>query len=258
MRIFVTALAALLLAGAASAQTAEHLAAVERASAVGWDLYEHDRAAWLGTDAMRADIRDPRAEGLRGWITERTADGVVLLFVKGDSEPLTAVYRALYRDGALREHGRVDQPLTELQARLYRARQIAIGTPIEQCSQSYNSVVLPRTTVGADGADVDVYLMPGAEQARQMPMGGHFRLAVDSAAGVVRETARFTNSCLTLQAEPGAEAMFVSQIIGDTPTEIHVFESLTVDIPIFVMARSGIWQVDGRAIRFERPPSQQN
>lgn len=253
MRAILAAFVAILWAGGASAQTVEQLAAAERAGAVGLDLYDHDRAAWLGTDAMLAEIRDPRAEGLRGWITEQTSDGVALTFVKGEGDDLSAAYRAVYRDGALREHSRVDYPLTAAQARLYRARQVAIAAPIERCAPSYNSVVLPRAVAGTDGADIDVYLMPASEQPRQMPMGGHYRVAVDSTAGVIRETAQFTNTCL---AQDDAQALFVTQVIGETPTEIHVFASLSAHMPIYVMTRSGVWKVDGYAVRFEReaPP----
>lgn len=73
---------------------------------------------------MLADIRDPRSEGLSGWITERTPEGVQVLFLKPEGERVTAVYRALYRDGEVRERGRINQPLTETQARINRARGV--------------------------------------------------------------------------------------------------------------------------------------
>jgi hypothetical protein len=242
-------------AAAAKAQTPEHLAAVERAAAVGWDLYEHDQAAWHGTDRMLEAIRDPRAEGLSGWITERTPDGVQVLFLKAEGGRVAAAYRALYRDGEVREHGRIDQPLTETQARIDRARRIAIAAPLpQQCAQRYNTVTLPRAEPGADGVDVDVYLMPAMATNDEVPFGGHFRFAVDTTAGVVRETQRFTNSCLTLPRDERAAGLYLTQLIGDTPTEVHVFESLTVGMPVFVGARSGIWAVEGRAIRYLEPP----
>src|SRR5262245_27952548 len=96
------------LTAPALAQTPEQLAAVERAAAIGAELYEHDQAAWHATDAMLADIRDPRGEGLSGWITERTPEGVQVLFLKPQGDSVTAIYRALYREGRLIERGRID------------------------------------------------------------------------------------------------------------------------------------------------------
>lgn len=250
VRALVCALAAL-AAPAAFAQTPEALAAVERASARGWDLYEHDQAAWHGTDAMLEDIADPRGEGLSGWITERTPEGVQVLFLKPEGDRVTAVYRALYRDGQIRERGHISQPLTEAQTRINRARLVATSAPLPQhCAQTYNSVTLPRSELGPDGADVDVYLMPALAAMNEAPFGGHFRLAVDTNAGIVRETQRFTNSCITMQFEGDTVGLMITQILGDTPTEVHVFLSLTVNKMISVVSNSGLWNVEGRDIRY--------
>ncbi len=246
----VAAALSLAFAPLALAQTPEQLAAVARASEIGAELYAHDQAAWHGTDAMLEDIRDPRGEGLSGWITERTPDGVQVLFLKPEGESVSAIYRALYRDGAIVERGRVSQPLTDTQARINRARLIAVNAPLpQQCTQSYNSVTLLRPEPGADGVDVDVYLMPAMTDT-EIPFGGHFRYAVDTSAGVVRETQRFTNGCINLPYDRRAVGIMVSQVIGDTPTEIHVFESLTARLRVDVVARSGHWSVDGRSVRY--------
>jgi len=256
LKRLLVAIAFTTFAAAAHAQTPEQQAAVERAAAVGWDLYEHDQAAWHGTDAMLADVSDPNAEGFRGYITERTPEGVQLLFIKGEDGHLTAAYRALWRDGALREHGRINQPLTEAQARIFRARQIATSvSPPQQCAPQYNTVTLPRAAPGPDGADIDVYLMPAMTSNEDVPLGGHFRLAIDSTAGQVREIARFTNGCITLRRGERNVALFITQLLGDTPTEVHVFESLTVSLPIYVSTNSGVWSVNGRTIsHVDRPP----
>lgn len=250
-RPFLVLMAWLLLASSAAAQSQAQIEEVQRASAVGWDLYEHDQAAWHGTDLMLADIRDPRAEGMQGWITERTSDGVQVLFLRSEGDSVRAIYRALYRDGTVREHGRIDQPLSENQMRINRARLLAITAPLPQrCAEQYNIVVLPRAAPGPDGADVDVYIMPAQAASNEAPLGGHYRVAVDTNAGVVRETQRFTNSCLTIPFRRNTEGLVVSQILGDTPTEIHVFESLTSHRSIFVTARSGMWEVEGRDIHY--------
>jgi hypothetical protein len=248
----IAVVAAFMFAQPAFAQTAEHLAAVERAAAVGWDLYEHDQAAWHGTDRMLEDMRDPRSEGFSGYFTERTPEGVQLIFVRTEGDQLFAAYRAIYRDGALAQYGRVDQPLTDAQLRLFQARELVAAAELpQQCAASYNTVVLPRAERSADGVDVDVYMMPAMATMDEVPLGGHFRFGVDTEAGVIREIGRFTNSCITMPKEPNAAALVISQNVGETPTEVHVFESLTARIPIFVASRSGIWEVHGRTIRYE-------
>lgn len=257
MRIFFFILAALFCSAGAQAQSMEHLALAARASAVGLELYQHDQAAWHGTDAMQAEIADPAAEGFSGWFTESDDGGIVLLFVRGEGENLRVAYRSLYRDGEIRETGRADRPLTDVEMRIFRARQIAFAAfPSERCARTYNTVILPRVERGTDGADIDVYLMPAFEDMRRVPFGGHYRLAIDSEARDVRETAQFTRGCITIDtAANGADrpaALMITQLIGETPTEIHVFLSLTTRTPIYVSARSGLWAVEGRNIRFMR------
>lgn len=107
----------------------------------------------------------------------------------------------------------------------------------------------------ADGADVDVYLMPAMTTNNEVPFGGHFRFAVDTDPGVVRETQRFTNACLTMPRDDSTAGLLVTQLIGDTPTEVHVFESLTVGRPVYVGTRSGMLAVEGAAIRAIEDPA---
>lgn len=248
---FVCALA-LCAASPAWSQSAEQLAQVERARATGVELYEHDQAAWHATDAMLEDIRDPHTEGVSGWITERTPQGIQVLFLRPDADArVSAIYRVLYRDGVIQERGRINQPLSDVQSRVNRARLIATASPLpQQCAANYNSVVLARPTPSADGADVDVYLMPAQATLTEAPFGGHFRYEVDTSAGVVREVVRFTNGCITIPFEQQTAALMISQAIGDFPTEIHVFESLTINKPVFVTSHSGLWAIEGRTIRY--------
>ncbi len=253
MRVLFLSLLLCAATAAADAQTAEQMQAVQHAAQIGRELYEHDQAAWHATDAMMADIADPRGEGVHGWITERTPNGIVVLFVHPDGDELTGVYRVLYREAAIVEHGRVNQPLTAEETRLYLTRQAAIQTPVERCAESYNTVTLPREHPDANGADVDVYLMPGMTQNDVYPFGGYYRLGMNSTTHAVVETQRFTNSCIQRSTIPPpgvtARALIITQIIGDVPTEVHVFVSLEARVPVFVSARSGVWEVDGARIR---------
>jgi hypothetical protein len=226
----------------AHAQTQEQLAAIEHATAAGAEILEHDNAAWLATDAMRADIADPGGYGVRGWVTERSGGDIVVTFVRDSGAALSVAYRSVYRNGTLAETGRADAPLTPEQRALYEARRLAAEhDEIHLCTDRINTVVLPL----GDG-EIDVYIMPGVTQHGLVPFGGFNRVRVSS--GEVRSVHRFTNSCLSLTLESGAAGLFVSQIIGDTPTEVHVFTSLRFNIAVGVATRSGTWMVQGTRI----------
>lgn len=248
----LAALAALTVMAAptAHAQTAEQSAALQEASRVGVALYEYDRSAWLATDAMLAEIRDPCGEGVRGWITQQTDAGVLTVFVRIDGERLFAAYHGLFRDGALVESGRVSIPLTPEQEQLFRARQAILEqVEFERCAPRYNSVTLPRTVPGSNGEDIDIYLMPALTEANTGHIGGYHRVGVDLETISLGETRHYTNTCLTMSLDFPADTddrfLYVTQIVGDLPTEVHVFTSLTHRIKIYVGTHSGLWMVDG-------------
>jgi hypothetical protein len=243
--------ATLALSSVAFARTAEHQAAVERAERIGRDIYEHDRAAWLGTDALRAEMGDSVGARLRGWITERDGENIAITFVTLDGEAPASIYRAVLRDGALIEQGQVVAPLTAWQTKLYQARQAAMQSEVMRCSQRYNSVTLPS----ADEQQADVYLIPGTTDASIVLVGGAHRVRVDLADAHVIETQAFSRSCLTLQQGPDARALFFTHLATPLPTETHVFLNLSLGIPLFVGTEQGVWSIEDGRIRFyrERP-----
>lgn len=242
--------ACLLCANAAIAQTTEQSAAIESAERIGRELYEHDRAAWLATDAMLAELGQEARGRVRGWITEREGESVVVLFV-ADGEPLTSIYRAVLRDNALAEQGSTAEPLNEAQVRLYRARQVAARLPVP-CSGRYNSV-----TIRSSDETADVYLMPATTENDVVRVGGFQRVAVNLATGEVAETESFSRSCLELSRDmsrQGARAagLFFTHLLSATPTETHVFLNLSQRLPLFVGAGGGVWQInEGRVTLVE-------
>jgi len=216
---------------------------------IGARLYAHDQAAWHATDEMRADLPEPIRSTVSGWVTEEADDGIRVSFINNGADR-RVVYQALYKNGAVAAKGQVDLPLSDLQQRLYIARTLAMHSNFAPCSDTYNTVTLPRDSEGLDGSDVDVYLMPGTTDPNAVLFGGFYRVAVDTQANQVRDTHAFTTSCvaLTTQTPNAAErtaALGITQIIGDLPTEIHVFQSFTARLPVFVSSRSGIWEVAG-------------
>jgi len=251
-----------LAAGSGGAQTAEQTAALAQVSERGAMLYAYDQAAWHATDDLRAK-RPDLLPTLGGYVVDGPAAEPNATFY--DTAATRAVYVARFKDGRLVE-GKVmpadgDAPLSPdirrlIAARTRAAEAVGQDKNIRPCAaKPFNTVVLPPAT---PGAPVTVYFLTPQVSAATVPFGGHFAVTVDT-AGKVDPIRRFTRACLDMPANPsgpaGAKpvALVVSEIIGPLPTEVHVFQSLTLRKPVMVVAGDppAVWPVVGT--RF-RPP----
>lgn len=133
-----------------------------------------------------------------------------------------------------------------------RAAIIADGSARPCAPRPFNTVVLPPDR--ADGP-IPVYFLTPQTSTETIPFGGHYEIDVD-ASGKAGSIRRFTNSCLNMptqpKAPPGAkpEALFVTHLLDPVPTEIHVFNSLALGMPVMVGIASTktIWPVQGSMI----------
>ena len=220
---------------APSAETpvpADLQAAVTRAEFLGRQLFLHDRAAWLATDAMLADKRmRPLQDRIGGWITEPSALGVrVVFFSRGDAP--VSLYEIDVDEGERLSDAVVDssRPLTDAQRAQVRARALAQAQDFGGCAPEYNTVALPST----DG--FRVYMMPGFTRERVYPLGGYQLYEIDAAGETVLSSRAFTRSCIDLdetrkpdqaageRGEPVGQLF--THLLDPQPTEIHVFVSL--------------------------------
>ncbi len=244
-------LAAVLHAAPAFAQTAAERAELDRVERIGRDLYEHDRAAWLATDEARLEIPQEDVANLRGWVTLREGDAVVVDFIAQRGDELWSVHRSTFRGGALTDHATISAPLDEMRRRLFEARNVALAAPAAICEQPYNVAVLPHD--GAGEADADVYLMPATTVLGNVRVGGFVKHAVDIDAQRVVESQTFSRSCLALQQEQGVAMLFFTHITSPLPTETHVFLNLSHGVPLAVGAETGVWEVrNGHVTLLER------
>jgi len=131
-----------------------------------------------------------------------------------------------------------------------KAAFVASGKPL--CSdQPFNSVVLPPER---PDRPILVYLLTPQTTLQSVPFGGHHLIpvAADGTAGPVRD---FTKACFEAPLRGGGDAepagLFITHLLDPTPTEIHVFTSLTTHMPVFVETSSNgkVWAVDGGSIR---------
>lgn len=237
--------------------------ATTSAASMGTVLYALDRAAWVATDAMLKAIPRDRLPAGGGWVVERGADRTLIVtFYAGSGTAARVVFVADVRDGRVADSRipAADTMLTDAQQRLARAREAAVADAAKRgltpCAKAaFNPVVVP-----VDGATIPVYLLTPQVETGRYPAGGHYRYAIDGQGKAVA-VRPFTRSCLTLGAPAAARGqapagLFVSHLLDPTPTEIHVFTSLSARLPVFVGTGARVWRVDGRTITLSdmKPP----
>ena len=227
-------------------------AALRAAEATGLALYRHDHAAAVATDAI---LKLPAAKSdarVRGWVTEAQLDHQIqVTFVDQNA---AALYRVLVsQEGRAGTPAVLDPPAapTAYEAGAARATAAARAATFERCAQRYNTVVLPGP--GKTGENWLVYLLPGTNRSDLVPIGGTYRMDVES--GVVARQRGFTRTCIALQIErkPDAEpvAMMISHLLDATPTEAHVFWSLWAKMPMIVVTapQGTAWAIEGGSIK---------
>ena len=106
---------------------------------------------------------------------------------------------------------------------------------------------------------MDVYVLSSQTREGIFPFGGHSR-ATFSAAGALLSQRRFTNSCLDMSNRPPAGSsevagLVVTHLLDPIPTEIHVFLSIWMNIPVFVSTGDPhrVWEVTGNRIELVEP-----
>ena len=259
----LAALAAALIAAPAPAQpvpspTAEETAKLTAIGVRGRLLFDLDRAAWVATDDLLRTVRDPAAAGVQGYVVESDGAGFAVTFFGGAAGRQAGIYVARVADGRVVSSRLLPAAerivLTPAQIRLAAARSAATRTIQERpCTgRPFNAAIVPPS---APEAPVEVYLTSPQTETGVYPFGGHFLVTV-GADGRVLSQRKFTNSCMNM-ALPRASrrrgtpaAAVITHLLDPTPTEIHVFLSLSMAKPVYVMTGEPrrIWAVDGAAI----------
>ena len=263
MRGFCCLLLSLILACAAPAfaQTAEERARLDWVQQRGRSLYEIDRAAWVTTDDLRRRMPDLAAAGIRGWTVEREGAGYNVIYYTGEGDARLAAYRARVEDNRVVAAELIGAdsrpPLTPLQRRLADARGAVGRVPMRACTRSgLNLAVIPPET---PDAPIDLYILTPQTENGVFPFGGHNRMTI-SASGEVQSHRAFTNSCMNLSNQPQNEGqpagLFVTHLLDQIPTEIHVFMSIWTGVPVYVGTSDPqrVWAVEGDRIRLVTNP----
>ena len=230
---------------------------IAQASNIGGLLFRFDRAAWVSADALTAAIPKDRLAGAGGYIVEPAdAQTLRVTYYRGTAAEAQAFFVADVRDNKVVHQEILAQPvaLTATQAVFARARDVAAQRARERsykpCTPApFNTVVLPSR----NGGPVAVYLLSAQQDAGTYPMGGHYRVIV-APDGQVLASRPYSVGCLNMplpKLPPGATpvGLMVTHLLDPIPTEIHVFASYSLGMPLFVATPDKrLWQVQGRAI----------
>jgi hypothetical protein len=258
---FIAALLALLLALPATAQTPAERTQLDWVAARGRLLFEVDRAAWVTTDDFQARLSQADQQLIRGWTVEREGAGfAVVYFMTGEGNVRRALYRAHVenRQVVSRETFRAGAgpELTPMQRRIAGAYTLIGQMNGRMCGNSRPTLaIIPPDNVNAP---MDVYVLTPQTRAGVFPFGGHNR-ATFSAAGVLLSQRAFTNTCISMsnRADNGSEvaAVAVTHLLDQVPTEIHVFMSIWMGVPVAVATGppQRIWMVTGDRIELVDP-----
>lgn len=242
---------------AADTLPAELQSAVARAEFLGRQIYLHDRAAWLATDAAHAEPRmRERMSRIGGWVTEPTAHGIRVIFVSKDETPARVFEVEVDERDTLSEAVvESPEPLRAEHLAQLRGRGLAVSQPFMACGRSYNAVAMPS----AEG--VRVYLMPAFPRSGVFPLGGYHRYDLDHAGETVLSSRSFSNTCIELDETAPLDAprddgltpvgMMFTHVLDPHPTEIHVFVSLYAKRPFMIstVANKRLWNIEQGRIR---------
>lgn len=241
--------------------TSEEAALVQQAVDRGRLIYAYDRAAWHGTDDIRAKLPDFTSK-VGGWIVDGPAEEPQLVFFDRNEADPQMVYVADFKGGKLVS----SRLLTEADERsmnagrraMVAARQAAIDAVVAAeamfCSKAApNTVILPPA---APGGSILVYILTPQSTLQSVPLGGHNLVEV-SADGKAGKPRPFTKSCIEMSFEEKGDeqpvALMVTHLLDPVPTEIHVFSSIVAGLPIYVSTLSGkrmrLWETAGSRIR---------
>lgn len=238
-------------------------AKLESAIRIGKEIQAQDLSAWHVTDALMAVRLDATGKQIL-YVTERLdATHLETTFVQIEGEKIFKFFSGVTVGAdvvSTQDFTRDQSPPLATDAQVARADALLTAREMFQqglCGERPNYVVLPSEVAGA----LDVYGLAPETETDVIQIGGHVRITIDANGLVIPSaTKAYSKSCLSVEQTGKTEAIFVTlpASIGDTPTEMHVFKSISHNIPIYVGTSTGTWEVSGARIRLvdaTKPPN---
>jgi hypothetical protein len=238
--------------------TSADVSSIEWAQEMGRRIYVQDLYASQAMGLLLAHGVDPAQMGALGWITESRENGAVVTFVTGEPQQWRSACVITFVEHEDPNIILVNRDLAETQSAMFNARQLALESVEQPCSDAYNTVVIPRD--GEPGWLA--YALAATNDPNLVLVGGHYRTTVSADGRTILERRPFAKSCLVLQKNPknvppGTEvaAYTMSHFLDNTPTEIHVFLNLFYGKPLYVVtADDRLWYIEGGKISLLKRP----
>lgn len=236
----------------ALAAQAQDDAALRQAERLGAELFELDRAVQAAQTAGQEKRAFRRDSDIQGWVAERQGDGSHAITFVGTNRAGEALglYRAsVSRAGdVLGELERLERlPLESRLAAQFQARQRAGSADRNECSSTYETVVLADTVQGAPGWRA--YLLPRAAFPDVYLLGGTYRADLSGQGDAVRFFQPLAPACTVLQNVADAAALQFADEQASAPNELHVYISRLAGKPLYVVTGGSgqTWLIqDGR------------
>lgn len=233
-------------------------AAVTRSCDIGRELYVLDKVAAIGTDVLLANVQHPETQHVVGYLPLREANdageptGVFQVAFFTSEQPPRIAYRIHVQANQKPRFEALDPPLVAKEdfAALVRSRQAALAA-VPHPLQPLNPVLIPAEAYGESGTLV--YLIAGTTKPKLAIFGKHYRALVATGGTQVSYLKELTKTALEVPTEQdghAAVALSISHLVTDYPLETHVFTSLLLRLPVYVVTSRGMWRVNGDQIAF--------
>jgi hypothetical protein len=243
---------AMFLAFPAAAQEADLQTRLDAVAKLGKEINDHDQAAWHVTDALVAAKLPGLGQMSFGFFTERVdAETVRAGFVEYSGDDYRVVFTGLVKGSTVVSTQNLNDTRPSATARqiamIKGQRAMAERYPQGLCGARPNSVILPSAK--ADDS-FDLYVLSPETRHGIVQIGGHEHTTLDASGKLVSDPKPYNAGCLSIDRAANAE-MIVTTLRPDAeqaPTEMHVFKSLSHEIPIYVVGTDIAFLVDGDRI----------
>jgi hypothetical protein len=220
---------------------------VRTAEEIGQYLVLQDLLAARGNEVIEKDPTLGEDAQRQGWIIVQDDRCTLVRFFGQNGDQYTSLYDVCFRLASMARPDWVGeiikyqppQVLPPVQQQMVRARQLAIASLTERCSDQYRLVMLSGNM---DNQKIwAVYLIPSSKHADAVMVGGHTMMAISEDGTQVLRNSQLSK-CLELPA-PSGVPLTTSELISETPTELHVYLNRMRNAPIYVGTRGGLWKI---------------
>ncbi|OOG56676.1 hypothetical protein B0E48_11240 [Rhodanobacter sp. C03] len=228
------------------------------ATVKGFLLYRNDTASAIASDTMVDSGALKEVAHPTGWLTnseDAAGDLWSVAFTEDkDGKPYAfADATVQFVDGKPRvsfHRNKPARPIAGTEAIEVQVRDLAMKVNVLRCAPQYNQAVMLWQEHGNLFANVD--LLPARTDADTYYLGGFHELRYTLKGDAPPSHFAQTKSCITVTKEPAnSVAMVVTHLTSPTPTQFHVFMSLSYHKTIYVLTTQNHlkWAVEAGHIR---------